>query len=86
MMENILYQLFSGDYDITPQRDKKQRELAQQAANEWEKIEKALGRKFVDHLAELEGELEDWQHFQYYRSGFLLALRLMLEVLGTTSG
>ena len=85
-MNDILYELFTNSYDTTLKLDKKQRELAQQAANEWKKIEKALGRKFVDHLAELEGELEDWQHFQYYRSGFLLALRLMLEVLGTTSG
>ena len=27
-MENTLYQLFNGDYDITPERDKKQQELS----------------------------------------------------------
>ena len=34
-MENILYQLFSGGYDITPKRDKKQQELVQKIQGGW---------------------------------------------------
>ena len=45
MMENILYQLFSGDYDITPERDKKQQELSEASLAELDKIE--IGRAHV---------------------------------------
>ena len=81
-MENILYQLLSGGYDITTKRDKKQQELVQKILAEWGKINDALGTEFADRLVELEGEREDWQNYQYYRSGFLLGARLMLETLG----
>ena len=81
-MGNILYELFSGDYDITPKQDKKQQELSEAALVELEKIAAVFGVEFVDRLCELEGEREDWRSYQYYRSGFLLGARLMLEVLG----
>ncbi|USF27339.1 hypothetical protein N510_002285 [Firmicutes bacterium ASF500] len=81
-MKNILYQLFSGDYDITPERDEKQQELSEAALVELEKIAAVFGVEFVDHLCDLNGEREEWQNFQYYRSGFLLGVRLMLEALG----
>ena len=81
-MGNILYELFSGDYDITPKQDKKQQELSEAALVELEKIAAVFGVEFVDRLCELEGEREDWRSYQYYRSGFLLGARLMLEALG----
>lgn len=84
-MENILYQLFSGDYDITPKRDKKQQELCAQISAEIEKIEAVFGEEFLDRLLDLDGERAELQHFQYYRSGFLLGARLMLEVLAQPS-
>ena len=81
-MESILYQLFSGDYDITPKPDKKQQELSEASLAELDKIAAVFGAEFVDHLCDLSGEREDWRNFQYYRSGFLLGARLMLEALG----
>ena len=66
-MECLLYQLFEGEYDITPKPDK---------------VEDGLGQEFADHLGDLEGERENWQNYQYYRSGFILGARLMLEALG----
>ena len=81
-MESILYQLFIDDYDITPKPDKKQQQLARQILGKWEKIEAALGLEFVNHLAELEGEQEDWRNYQYFRSGFRLGIRLLLVALG----
>ena len=81
-MESILYQLFIDDYDITPKPDKKQQQLVQRILGEWEEIEEALGQEFVDRLAELEGEREDWRNYQYFRSGFRLGIRLVLEALG----
>lgn len=73
-MERILYELFSGDYDITPERDKKQQELSKASLAELDKIASVFGSEFVDHLCELEGEREEWRNFQYYHSGFLLGV------------
>ncbi len=81
-MEDILYQLFSGDYDITLKPDKKQQELSKASLAELDKIAAVLGSEFVDNLCELEGDQADWRNYQYYRSGFLLGVRLMPEVLG----
>lgn len=80
-MESILYQLFSGEYDITPKRDKTQQELRSQIFKELDRVEAAFGTDYLDHLFALDGELNDRKTFQYYRSGFLLGARLMLEVL-----
>ena len=80
-MEDILYQLFSGDYDFTPKQDKKQQELRSQIFKELDRVEAAFGTDYLDRLFALDGELNDWKTFQYYRSGFLLGARLMLEVL-----
>ncbi len=81
-MENILYQLFSGDYDITPKRDKKQQELYDQIFAEVDKIKAAFGPAFLDRLCDLEGERAARQNYQYYRSEFALGVCLMLEALG----
>lgn len=80
-MESILYQLFSGEYDITPKRDKTQQELYDQIFAETDKIEAVFGEAFLDHLLDLDGERAAQRNFQYYRSGFLLGARLMLEAL-----
>ena len=84
-MEDILYQLFSGDYDITPKRDKTQQELYDQIFAETDKIQAALGEEFLDRLLGLDGERAQQENYQYYRSGFLLGARLMLEVLAQPS-
>lgn len=80
-MECILYQLFSGEYDITPKRDKKQQELYHKRYTELEKVQEVFGDDFLNRLFDLEAECEEQQYFQYYRSGFLLGARLMLEAL-----
>ena len=81
-MENILYELFSGEYDITPKRGKRQQELRDKIFTELDKVEAAFGIDYLDHLFDLDGEWNEWKNFQYYRSGFLLGARLMLEALG----
>lgn len=84
-MENILYQLFSGEYDITPKRDKKQQELCDQIFAELDKVEAVLGDKFLDRLFDLKAEEGELRNYQYYRSGFVLGARLMLELLNQPS-
>ena len=49
---------------------------------EWDKVQKMFGDEFIDRLFELEGEKEGWRAFHYYREGFRLGVRLMLEALG----
>lgn len=80
-IESILYQLFSGDYDITPKRDKKQQELYDQIFAELDKIEAVFGEAFLDRLLALDGERAALQNFQYYRSGVVPGVRLTLEAL-----
>lgn len=81
-MEDILYQLFSGEYDITPERDKKQQELCAQIFSELDRVEAAFGTEFLDRLLDLDGERAQQEHYQYYRSGFLTGACLILEVMG----
>ncbi len=81
-MESILHQLFNGDYDITPKRDKKQQELSEAALASWDKITAVFGADFADDLCSLEAEREELREFQYFRSGFVLGVRLLLEAMG----
>ena len=81
-MKDILREIFDGEYDITPKRDKTQQELDEKLCAEWDKVQKMFGVEFIDRLFELEGEKEGWRAFHYYREGFRLGVRLMLEALG----
>ena len=81
-MKDILREIFDGEYDITPKRDKTQQELDEKLCAEWDKVQKMFGAEFIDRLFELEGEKEGWRAFHYYREGFRLGVRLMLEALG----
>ena len=80
-MDSLLYQIYSGEYDFTPERDEKQQELQKQLYAEWDKVQRMFGDEFTDRVFELEGELEDRRSLQYYRAGFCLGVRLMLEAL-----
>jgi len=80
-MESILYQLFNGDYDITPEWDKKQQELSKTILASLNKIAAVFGPDFVDDLCAQEAEQEAQQEFHYFRAGFLLGARMMLEAL-----
>ena len=80
-MKDILREIFDGEYDITQKRDKTQQELDEKLCAEWDKVQKMFGDEFIDRLFELEGEKEGWRAFHYYREGFRLGVRLMLEAL-----
>ena len=80
-MEDILYQLFSGDYDITPKQGEKQQELRRRIFAELDRVEAAFGSDYLDRLFDLDSQWNAWKDFEYYRSGFALGVRLMLEAL-----
>lgn len=81
-MKDILREIFDGEYDITPKRDREQQEIDKKLCAEWDKVQRMFGDGFVDRLFELEGERDDWRTFRYYQAGFRLGVRLMLEALG----
>ena len=85
-MNSLLYDIYSGEYDTTPERDAKRRELGEKICDEWDKVQRMFGDEFMDRLITLEAEREDWQLFQYYREGFRLGVRLMLEALTSATG
>lgn len=80
-MSGILYEIYSGEYDTTPERDEKRQELGRKLTAEWDKVQRMFGDEFMERLFALEAEREDWQAFQYYREGFRLGVRLILEAL-----
>lgn len=78
-MEHILYQLSSGEYDITPKWDKTQQQLYDKLLAETDRVGAAFGEEYLDRLCDLDGELRQQQNFHYFHSGFVLGVRLMLE-------
>lgn len=80
-MNDILRDIFDGEYDITPERDKKQREIDKKLCVELDTIQRMFGDGFINRLLDLEGEREEWRAFHYYQAGFRLGVRLMLEAL-----
>ena len=80
-MNSILREIFDGKYDITPERDKEQREIDKKLCVELDTIQRMFGDGFINRLLDLEGEREEWQAFHYYQAGFRLGVRLMLEAL-----
>ena len=80
-MNNILYEIYNGEYDTTLRRDKKQQELYDRLCAEWDKVKDVFGDEIIDRILGIEGELDDLLPFHYYQAGFLLGARLMLEAL-----
>ena len=85
-MSSLLYQIYSGEYDFTPKRDKEQQELYKKLYREWDKVQRMFGDEFADRVFDLGGELNDRRAFQSYRAGFCLGVRLMLEALTSATG
>lgn len=80
-MEDILFQLFSGEYDIAPKQSKQQQALCDQIFAELDRAEAAFGEEYLNRLYDLDGELRQQQNFHYFRSGLVLGVRLMAEAL-----
>lgn len=85
-MSSLLYQIYSGEYDFTLEGDKKQQELDRKIYAEWDKVGKIFGEKFMDQLFNLKGKREEMREYLYFRKGFQLGARLMLEALTAATG
>lgn len=80
-MDDFLYQFFCGDYDPTPERDREDKALSGQSGQFISAVKEAFGLDFMDRWGEIEGERADRRAFQYYREGFRLGVRLVLEAI-----
>lgn len=81
MNDSLLKELFLGDYDPTPERSEVQQKLSCQLLELYDRIRDTNGLEFAERLSALEGERAEEESFLYYREGFRLGSRLMLEVL-----
>ena len=80
-MEAILFQLLDGTYDPTPKVAAPDQTMPEDLLKLYRQMERTLGLEFVDRWDSLQGKREEWSGFQYYRVGFRLGARLMLEAL-----
>ena len=81
-MKNILWELFEGRYDITPNPSAEQQELWKKICVELDKVQGVCGDEWIGRLLELEGAQAERQMFQCCQAGFRLGAQLMLEALG----
>ena len=79
-MNSLLFELYNGDYDVTPKLDKAQEEINRNLCVLLEQIQEQLGLDTVDQLTGLYAQRGDLSDFRYYREGFRLGVQLMLEV------
>lgn len=80
-MDDVLYQIFYGTYDPTPKVAAPDQAMPEDLLKLYRQMERTLGLEFVDRWDSLQGKREEWSGFQYYRAGFRLGVRLMLEAL-----
>lgn len=83
-MESILDELYCGGYapDIKPSPEA--RENGKKAAEMLDRVKAAFGLDFVNELGSCSAIITIDEHQQYFKEGFRLGARLMMEVLGAT--
>ena len=81
MKDDLLFTLFSGQYNPTPPLDKRQRELLDRQHPYDQAIHRTFGLRFVDEYHQLIGEQWDHTNWLSFQEGFRLGVGRMLEVL-----
>ena len=80
-MEDILYQIFLGDYDPTPRTSGLSPEEGEELQAIYQKMQQALGVEGMDRWFGLEADRAQRIEYQYFRAGFRLGARLTQERL-----
>ena len=81
-MENdLLYQIFLGDYDPTPRTSGITPREGEELQAICQKLREVLGEEEMDRWCDLEAERAQRVEFQYFRAGFRLGARLTEERL-----
>ena len=80
-MDDILYQLFLGDYDPTPRTSGLSPEEGEELQAIYQKMQRVLGGEGMDRWFGLEADRAQRIEYQYFRAGFRLGARLTQERL-----
>ena len=80
-MEDILYQIFLGEYDPTPRTSGLSPEEGEELQAIYQKLQEALGVEEMDRWFGLEADRAQRIEYQYFRAGFRLGARLTQEGL-----
>ena len=80
-MEDILYQIFLGDYAPTPRTSGLSPEEGEELQAIYQKMQRVLGVEGLDRWFGLEADRAQRIEYQYFRAGFRLGARLTQEGL-----
>ena len=80
-MEDILYQIFQGNYDPTPQTSGLSPKEGEDLLAISQKLQKVLGEEEMERWFELEAGRAQRIEYQYFRAGLRLGVRLTEERL-----
>ena len=80
-MDDLLYEIFLGDYDPTPRTSGLSPEEGEELQAIYQKLQEALGVEEMARWFELESDRAQRIEYQYFRAGFRLGARLTQERL-----
>ena len=79
-MENdLLYEIFLGEYDPTPRTSGITPQEGEELQDIYQKMQRVLGVEGMDRWFELESDRAQRIEYQYFRAGFRLGARLTQE-------
>ena len=77
---SILEEIFNNDYSIVLPQTPEYQALREKGNKFWDYIEEKAGTESIDKYWDEFAEMENAEHFHYFREGFLLGASLMLEL------
>ena len=80
-MDDLLYEIFLGDYDPTPRTSGLSPEEGEELQAIYQKMQRVLGVEEMDRRFGVEADRAQRIEYQYFRAGFCLGARLTQERL-----
>ena len=80
-MDDLLYEIFLGDYNPTPRTSGLSPEEGEEPRAIYQKMQRVLGVEGMDRWFGLEADRAQRIEYQYFRAGFRLGARLTQERL-----
>ena len=80
-MDDLLYEIFLGEYDPTPRTSGITPQEGEELQAIYQKMKQALGVEGMDRWFGLEADRAQRIEYQYFRAGFRLGARLTQERL-----
>ena len=85
-MSSLLYELYRGEYDIGTYREENEEKIARELTLVLTEVKAKFGVEFADRLSGLYVDQRALSDYRYYREGFALGVRLMLEAFTSATG